>query len=47
MSVLHEFDLKSPVWFQTKITWHHVQLSFNYMYIHFEIAFYKQKDDAS
>ena len=30
-----EFDLKSQVWFQTKIAWHEVQLPL--YYIHFEI----------
>ena len=31
-----EFDLKSQVWFQTKIAGHKVQLPF--YYVHFEIA---------
>ena len=36
MSTQHEVDLKSQVWFQTKITRHEVQLPLNC--IHFEIA---------
>ena len=36
-----EFDLKSQVWFQTKIARHEVQLP-SY-YIHFEITFYNQE----
>ena len=39
-SAQREFDLKSQVWFQKKITWHEVQLPL--YYIHFEIA---QKHD--
>ena len=35
-SVQREFDLKSQVWFQTKIARHEVQLPL--YYIHFEIA---------
>ena len=35
-SALREFDLKSQVWFQTKIARHEVQLPL--YYIHFEIA---------
>ena len=31
-----EIDLKSQVWFQTKIAWHEVQLPL--YYIHFEIT---------
>ena len=30
-SAQHEFDLKSQVWFQTKIAWHKVQLLFCYI----------------
>ena len=36
MSAQRKFDLKSQVWFQTKITQHEVQLPL--YYIHFEIA---------
>ena len=36
MSTLCKFDLKSQVWFQTKIAQHKVQLPL--YYIHFEIA---------
>ena len=36
MSAQHEFDLKSQVWFQTKIAQHEVQLPL--YYIRFEIA---------
>ena len=36
MSTLCKFDLKSQVWFQTKIAQHEVQLPL--YYIHFEIA---------
>ena len=36
MSAQHEFDLKSQVWFQTKIARHEVQLPL--YYIRFEIA---------
>ena len=35
-----EFDLKSQVWFQTKIAQHEVQLPL--YYIHFEIAEFSQ-----
>ena len=35
-SVQCKFNLKSQVWFQTKIAWHKVQLPL--YYIHFEIA---------
>ena len=36
MSMQHKYDLKSQVWFQTKIAQSKVQLSL-YCYIHFEI----------
>ena len=36
----HEFDLKSQVWFQTKIARHEVQLPL--YYIHYEIAEFSQ-----
>ena len=36
MSMQHMYDLKSQVWFQTKIAQPKVQLSL-YYYIHFEI----------
>ena len=36
MSAQRKFDLKSQVWFQTKIAQHEVQLPL--YYIHFEIA---------
>ena len=40
-SAQREFDLKSQVWFQTKIAWHKVQLPLYYTY--FEITeFYCQ-----
>ena len=35
-SAQHEFNLKSQVWFQTKIAWQEVQLPL--YYIHFEIT---------
>ena len=35
-SMQHEFDLKSQVWFQTKIAWHEVQWPLYYIY--FEIT---------
>jgi len=40
MRDLSEFDLKSQVWFQTKIARHEVQLPL--YYIHFEIAEFRQ-----
>ena len=39
-SAQREFDLKSQVWFQTKIAGHEVQLPL--YYIHFEIAKFSQ-----
>ena len=39
-SAQREFDLKSQVWFQTKIPRHEVQLPV--YYIHFEIAEFSQ-----
>ena len=39
-SAQREFDLKSQVWFQTKIARHEVQLPL--YYIHFEIAEFSQ-----
>ena len=36
MSAQHSFDLKSQIWFQTKIAWQEVQLPL--YYIHFEIT---------
>ena len=36
MNVQRKVDLKSQVWFQTKIAWHKLQLLLNYIY--FEIA---------
>ena len=38
--IAREFDLKSQVWFQTKIARHEVQLPL--YYIHFEIAEFSQ-----
>ena len=40
ISKSREFDLKSQVWFQTKIARHKVQLPL--YYIHFEIAEFSQ-----